>query len=996
MKKTKTMKLKTAAMQAMLLLMATTALQGRAATAEQDQLTIKEGDRLTVEQFKLSNGMTVWLNNDPTQPKVFGAVVVKAGSRDCPNSGIAHYLEHLLFKGTKEIGTIDYEKERPWLDSITGQYDRLAHTTDAAARLRIQRHINELSIKAAQYAIPNEYSNLISRYGGTQLNAYTSFEETVFHNYFTPQYLQQWCELNAGRLLDPVFRLFQGELEAVYEEKNMYADNLLTSTAEKVQQYALKGTPYAYPILGATDSLKNPRLSEMYRFFKTYYVPENMGLILCGDLRLSNDTTDSHLTMSQLRALLERTFGQLPPSDHPIVKAPRTTLRDFRHTDAFRVKVPVPLVKASGYLWQAPSERDSDYLAFQVMVPLLSNPSKTGLIDSLMTTGKLFYALGIDHGYNFKDFGAYGFGLVPRLPFGSRKKAERLCLAQVDKLKRGAFSDRQLATEKLTLQRNMMLNLETIGGRSTAMINAFSHDLQWTDITRRYQAIAKVTKADIMRVARRWLGDDSLKIIKRFGRYPKEHVSQPGYKPVTPPHAGEQSAYAKTMMQEPVAPLTPKTVDFDRDATTIALAPLVNLYTTSNPMNDVYTLKLIYRIGERNDPRLSVLADYLNRIGTRQHDHHAFAQLLRQYGTTLSASSSPTSFTITLTGLEPYLDNALTLLHEWLTQPKADHRQLKRLAKTIRLNRYTLLKNNAEIANAVMEYAAKRQNSSYLTQLPAKAISRERDDSLLQLFTKVQTYQTDIAYCGHQSADALATLLRQHLPLQRVSHPWQPVTTELQNYDDHVIYLYDNPSARQTIVGAYQPIAAQPDIDRRARLTLWGNYFGGGMQSVLFQEVREFRALAYSAHGTTLKPDLKTRGADRCGFYAKIGTQADKAMQTVTLLDSLLDHMPERPNNLEAARQMVVNGINNSYPTFRNLPVYVANERLLGYDHDPDTDLLSAIDTLGIDDAMTFYRSNVQQRPRALIIVGNKRLLNLDALRRMGRVVELKAKDICK
>lgn len=951
---------------------------------------------LEVKQFKLHNGMTVWLNNDPTQPKIFGAVVVKAGAKECPNTGIAHYLEHLMFKGTKRIGTVDYGKERPWLDSITRQYDLLAHTTDASQRLSIQRGINELSVKAGQYAIPNEYSNLISRYGGTRLNAYTSFEETVFHNYFSSQYLRQWCELNAERLLNPVFRLFQGELEAVYEEKNMYADNLLTATAEKVQQYALKGTPYAYPIIGATDSLKNPRLSEMYRFFKTYYVPENMGLILCGDLRLANDSISGHMTMSQLQALLERTFGQLPPSDHPVKETPRAKLRDFRHTEAFRVKVPVPLVKATGYLWQAPSERDSDYIAFQVMVPMLSNPSKTGFIDSLVTAGRLFYAMGIDRGYNFKDFSAYGFGLVPRLPFGSRKKAELLCLAQVGRLKRGAFSDQQLATEKLTLQRNMMLDLETISGRSTAMINAFSHDLQWSDIISRYKAVARVTRADIMRVARRWLGDDSLKIVKTFGRYPKEHVSQPGYKPVTPPHAGEQSDYAKAMAQEPVAQLTPKTVDFGRDAASTPLTPLVSLYTAKNPANDVYTLKLIYRTGENNDPRLSVLADYLNRIGTRQHSHQAFGQLLRQYGTSLAVSSSPTSFTVTLTGLEPYLDKALTLLREWLTEPKADHRQLRRLAKTARLDRYTLLKDNAGIADAVMEYAAKKEGSAHLTRLSAKDIGRLRDDSLLQLFHEVQTYQTDIAYCGRQSADAIAPLLRQQLPLDRASRPWQRAGRQLQAYGERVVYLYDNPSARQTIVGAYQPVPAQPDMDSRARLTLWGNYFGGGMQSVLFQEVREFRALAYSAHGTTLQPDLRTRANDRCGFYAKIGTQGDKAMQTLTLLDSLLDHMPARRSNMEAARQAVVNGINNGYPTFRDLPVYVANNRLLGYGHDPGADLLHALDTLGIDDIMAFYRDHVRQQPRALIVVGNKRMLDMDRLRRMGRVVELKARDVCK
>lgn len=946
-------------------------------------------DMLRVEQFNLSNGMSVWINNDPTQPKVFGAVVVKAGAKDCPNTGIAHYLEHLLFKGTRQIGTIDYERERPWLDSITAQYDLLAHTTDQIQRRNTQRNINELSIKAAEYAIPNEFSNLVSLFGGTQLNAYTSFDETVYHNYFSPQYLRQWCELYTERFRDPVFRLFQGELEAVYEEKNMYADNLLVSTAEKVQQYALKGTPYAYPIIGATDSLKSPQLSEMYRFFKTYYVPENMGLILCGGIM-----NDSIHSISALRQLLEQTFGQLPTSSQPIKPTPRCKLRDFNKTEAMHVKVPVPIVKASGYLWQAPSEQDSDYIAFQVMVPLLSNRSKTGMIDSLVTAGKLFYAMGIDKGYNFKDFSAYGFGFVPRLPFGSRKKAERLCLEQVEKLKRGAFSDNQLAAEKLTLQRNMMLDLETIGGRSTAMINAFSHNLQWSDVINRYQTVEQVTKADIMRVARRWLGNDSLKIVKSFGHYAKEHVSQPGYKPVTPPHAGQKSTYAKAIMQQSANRLVPKTVDFNHDATSSQITPLVNLYTSKNPINDVFTLKIIYRIGNRKNPRFDLLATYLNRIGTKQHSHSDFARLLRQYGASLKASSSPSSFIITLEGLDDHLADALPLLHELLTQPKADHRQLKRIVKQTRLERYTFFKDNANIADAVFNYASRGEASPYLLELSIKDIKHLTDNDLLNLFNIIQQYQTDIIYCGQQSTDAIQPLISQYVPVNKAVHPWKQVKSTLRNYSNRVVYVYDNPSARQTIVGAYQPIAAQPSVTNRARMRLWGNYFGGGMQSVLFQDIREFRALAYSAHGHSILPDLNTQGNQLCGYYAKIGTQADKAMQTLEFLDSLLDNMPIRENNIEAAKQLMINDINNSYPSFRNLPAYIANARLLGYDQDPDINLVNSIDKLGISDAVDFYEQNVKQQPRALIVVGNKRQLNMNALRSMGLIIELKAKDI--
>ena len=234
--------------------------------------------QLEVKELKLSNGMTVWLNEDHSQPKVFGAVVVRAGAKDCPNTGIAHYFEHIMFKGTDRMGTIDYAAEKPLLDSISAQYDLLSQTKDDAERSSIQKKINELSIKAADFAIPNEFNRLISKYGGSGLNAGTGYDMTYYHNEFLPQFIEQWCWLNSERLMNPVYRGFQGELENVYEEKNRSADGA-GDAMEKIMGAVFKTQPYAYPILGSTESLKNPRLSDMADFYKKYYVASNMCLV---------------------------------------------------------------------------------------------------------------------------------------------------------------------------------------------------------------------------------------------------------------------------------------------------------------------------------------------------------------------------------------------------------------------------------------------------------------------------------------------------------------------------------------------------------------------------------------------------------------------------------------------------------------------------------------------------------------------------------------------
>lgn len=939
--------------------------------------------RPSLTSFTLSNGMTVWLNEDHAQPKVFGAVVVKAGAKDCPNSGIAHYLEHLLFKGTQKIGTTDYAKEKPWLDSIAAEYDRLAKTTDATRRLAIQRHINELSIRAADYAIPNEFGNLIDRFGGTGLNAYTSFDETVFHNTFSPQYIRQWCELNAERMRDPVFRLFQGELETVYEEKNMYTDNLLASTAEKAQQIALAGTPYAYPIIGATDSLKNPRLTEMMRFFRERYVPANMGLILCGDIRADS-----------LRPLLERTFGTLRASGESFTPTPVARLRDFTHMPLLRLKVPVPLVKIGGRIWQMPDEKSDDYAAFQVVASMLTNEEKTGLIDSLVTSSRLLFARGM--GYSFKDFSAWGFGFVPRLPFGSRKKAEKRCLEQIEKLKQGRFSEASLQATKLTLQRDAERTMESVSGRSTAMINAFSHGLAWERVAGRAASIGRVSREDVMRVARQYLNDDCLRLAKKFGHYPKEHVSQPGYKPVTPKNAGRQSAYAVAIGQEPYPSATPRTLDLDKDAACTSLSKLVNLYTVSNHQNDVFTLQLIYRRGFRKDSRLAPMTDYLNSIGTEAHDKHAFGNLLRRYGATLSAEASPTDVTLTLTGIDRYFKETVGLLHEFLNSPKADKEQFKALVKSTRLNERTLFRQNSNIAEMVVQQIAMGDSSDYLQRTTARELKNLGGDSLVSVFKNLQHCQTDIVYCGSRKSKDIENILKDNISVDAVDLAWTAGSIRLRPVMENTVYIYDNPSVRQTIVGSYVQTAPMPSAQDRAQLRLWGTYFGGGMQSVLFQEVREFRALAYSAYGYRITSDLLTHGTLPCGYVSQIGTQADKAMTTTLLLDSLLSDMPLRSAQVETARHAIVNGINNSFPTMRQIGAEVADLRLHGYAQDPDAGILKALAPMTPSDLMRFYRENIQSRPRAIFIVGNKKMLDMKRLEKLGKIVILKKTDLYK
>ena len=940
-------------------------------------LSVHAQRQLQVKELRLKNGLTVWLNEDHSQPKVYGALVVKAGAKDCPNTGIAHYLEHMLFKGTQKIGTTDYQAEKVWLDSISMKYNELSQTKDEQQRLVIQRDISRLSQRAADYAIPNEYERLISKYGGSGLNASTSLDVTEYHNTFAPQFLEQWCELNSERMINPVFRLFQGELEAVYEEKNRAADNIITGAYEHVMEAAFKGHPYEYPIIGSTENLKNPRLQDMEDFFRRYYVANNMGLMLCGDF-----------TAEGIEPLLERTFGRLPSSSSTLDPLP-SSLQPF-NGETINIKVNLPLVKAVGLLFRGPVDKDKDARALELAMSMLTNDNETGMLDSLRTAHKVMMAAG--QRFAFNEAGAVGLLAIPKVPFGSKKKTERLCWQQIDRLKRGDFSEQKLEELKMELLRGVELELEDITERAGMMGQVFTQGRSWNDYLQQLEAVRSITKADVVAAANRYLlSDQYLRGVKKFGSYPKDKVSQPSYKPVVPKHAKEQSEYARQLAKLPIAERAPRLIDIDHDTEMTPLNDHLILYKVNNPVNDLFSLSLKWFKGEREEPRLTLLESYLPELGTDSLTKHQLGEAWQRLGTTVEYKSSDNFFMLTLTGFERNLEPSLRLLGHVLTSLKPDKKAMSELVSEYKVNLRQQDRTNSSVMQMVISKLSKGEKSSFLRQPTVAEAKKITGEDLLRLFDDVRQYDCAVLYCGnHASKDLTSHLssLTSHL---------SPHDNEirLQETTEPIVYVYNMPNSRQMLIGTYGSVKPSLTDRETAQLRLWSQYMGGGgMGSMLFQEIREFRAMAYATGGQDITPNRFRHRDNPSGYLAYLGTQADKAMQALAVLDSLMRDMPVNEQGVAATKQEILNSINNSYPAFRQLPNYVSNYRALGFAEDPRAAVANNVPALTTADMVDFYNQNIRQQPRAYFIIGNKKQLDLQALTKYGRVVELKKEDI--
>ena len=931
-----------------------------------------------VKEFILDNGLTVWLNEDHNQPKIFGAIVVKAGAKDSPNTGIAHYFEHIMFKGTEKIGTVDYAAEKVFLDRIAEKYDELAVTKTEARRAAIQQEINDLSVLAADYVIPNEFDKLISKYGGSNLNAGTSYDYTVYHNIFSPQYIEQWAEINSERLVAPVFRMFQSELETVYEEKNRRDDMMFNQAMEKAFELYFQPHPYAFPVIGSADNLKNPRLSEMRRFFEQFYVANNIGLLLSGDF----DT-------EKVLPVLTKTFSRIPQGekpDHPIVSIP-----PFHGREKHSVKIPIPFMKVMAMGFRGVPANHPDQSALNIAMALLNNTNGTGYLDQLMVRRKVMGAMAGGEALN--EAGMLGFIILPRLVIQTYKGAERLVWREINRVRQGNFPDEMFESLKQEQLHHNLTDLEDIDSRSQIMIRLFTQGKTWDDYVSELKNTEALVKDDVVRIANKYLNDNYLFVRKKTGKYMKDYLPRPEFAPIVPKHANATSKYARQLEELPVQDVKIRFIDFDNDAQTISLTPKATLYLTNNPVNSLFTLKIAYGTGSMEAPKSKLLASYLSLLGTDKQSFNEYRTTLQRLGSILHFEVDDQRFIVNISGFDKFFEETINAVGDFLQHAKADRQKLKMLVDDAKMSKKAFFKSSADIADALFEYVQYGNLSQYLTKPSLIETKKLKGQALLDLFADIQQVKCDFHYCGKQSASFVAEKIRQSIPLDNIAKDSHiPIYRDPIKYDKSLVFFYDMHDVSQNILYGYQVGAPLPTHEERAAARLFSEYFGGGMSSLLFQEIREFRSYAYQTSGGIQLPPycLSDKPAT---FVAYLSTQCDKTIDAMTVLEALIRRMPTHPEKIDLIKQSIVNQTNNEYPSFREISTKIAKYRQVGHNIDPSRTLLNKIDEMDINDVVRFHNEQVKDRNLVYAIVGNSLKINMTKLSTFGEVVRVKKSD---
>ena len=941
-------------------------------------------------QYKLDNGLTVFLWEDHNQPDVHGRIVTRAGALDEPAdyTGLAHYLEHVLFKGTKNIGALDWSKEKPLYEEIIKLYDQLATTTDEKVRAEIIKTINEKSMEAAKFGATDDFSNLTEGMGGEGLNAFTSYDLTAYFNNFPSFQMEKWLELNSERLMDPVFRSFQAELENVFEEYNMYQDDNETHVTEFLFDNLYKGHPYSRDVIGKPEHLKNPSLSALIKFFQTWYVPNNMALVLVGNF-------DSET----VKPMIAEKFGRL--------KAKELPARPTYNPTAFEgnPKVSAKLGYYPQVVWgyNGVKKGDKDELLLDFTLSLLNNEHSTGLLDKLMLDGDIQMAFAQNDAR--RDLGRILVMAVPYFDiaqnmYESNSATEKIILKEVDKLKNGTFEDWLFQSVKAQLLQSYKVMFERPSSKVDVLTYAFAYNEPVDVYLKMNERVNAITREDVQRTAQKYLGGNHITVTIEEGTPKKNKLKKPEIKPLDPPK-GVETAYSQKIKAMPIGTVQEKYNDFN-DVKKVKLYNDVNLFCSDNKVNDVFTLTLKYGVGTEKMPKLEYATALMNTAGVMPDvDAQSLRRQFSELGASCSYGVDNSYFYIQLTGDEKNLAEICKLMTRQTLFPKLDNKQLERVIGGELNNRMIEKKNPDMLSDALMEYVLYKDKSEYIDRIDVKDmynvnVSPDGDVSVNYLLTvgdltktiiDATNYELDIHFVGHTPTAQAAEIFKANLPLKDgLKKSESPIIRDRVKYDAQTIYFLPNKEMQQAKIYFYvngQPYNISEDVDYEA----FNQYFSGGFSGLVMNEIREKRSMAYTAYGQMVTPPVTGKNSYLIGY---VGTQGDKVAEAVDVYMDLLKNMPVYPERLDNIKTYLRQSSLTDKPSFREASFVFDAWQKLGYTEDPAKVNMPKVDALQFEQITNFYNKYIKGQPIVVVITGDAKTIDLKAIQaKWGKVTKM-------
>ena len=954
------------------------AFLGLSAQAKDYQFETVESDLTHTRIYTLDNGLKVYLSVNNEKPRIQTYIAVRTGSKNDPaeTTGLAHYLEHLMFKGTNHFGTINAEAEAPLLNDIKERYERYRLLTDPEQRKQAYHEIDSVSQVAAQYFIPDVYDKLMAAIGAEGTNAFTSNDVTCYTEDIPSNEIENWAKIQSDRFQNMVIRGFHTELEAVYEEYNIYLtydnDKVMSALGKKLTPTHPYGTQTT---IGTQEHLKNPSIVNIENYFKKWYVPNNIAICMAGDF-------DPDKTI----ALIDQYFGGWKPAQTSV---PQPTFPVQKPLTAPTDTTVVGQQAEQVWLgWLANKAADLQCDTLDVIAYMLNN-GKAGLIDLNLNQAMRVQSAGCGL-QAMQDYSSFMMMGMPK-PNQRLEEVRVLLLGEIENLKQGNFSDDLLPAVINNLKLNYQRSLENNRWRVSEHLDAFINGESWEQHVGRLDRVSKLTKQQIVDFANRFFAHGYATVFKRQGVDSlQKKIDKPAITPI-PTNRDLVSPFVKEIQNSEVEPIHPEFVDFDKALTIAQTNGKLPLLYVKNTTDELFNLTFRYEFGHEDDNRYDMVSDYLNVVGTKTRTATEVKQQFYNLACNYSVNVNGDNLNISLSGLSENMPAALNLLEDLLQNAQGDADSYNSFVEMIMKARENRKKDQRTCFDYLYEYALYGPHNMRRDDMTEQALRAANPQALLNLLSDLRHMEHSVLYYGPMSVQALSNLLAKAHPTPQQLKPvpqGQPYTRELTPKNEVWIAPYD---AKNIYMRMYHNEDRAWNPAENGVQTLFNEYYGAGMNGIVFQEMREARGLAYNAGAAYLRPG---RQGEKEYFYTHIISQNDKMMDCINQFHQILDTIPQSEVAFQIAKESVLKLMATSRVRKGGIISRYLMMKRLGLEKDLSEATYQAIQQLQLKDIVAFEAANMARKPFRYIILGDEKELDIPALEKIGPIKRLTLEEV--
>ncbi|RUL60059.1 M16 family metallopeptidase [Prevotella koreensis] len=936
-----------------------------------------DGDLLKTRIYTLDNGLQIYLSVNKEKPRIHTYIAVRTGSKNDPaeTTGLAHYLEHLMFKGTKQYGTSNPEKEAPYLDRIEQLYEEYRNITDPQLRRQKYHEIDSVSQIAAKYFIPNEYDKLMATIGAQATNAYTSLDVTCYTEDIPSNEVENWAKIQSDRFLNMVIRGFHTELEAVYEEYNIGLAQDTRKMFDALSAKLFPGHPYGtQTTIGTQAHLKNPSITNIKRYFDKWYRPNNVAICMAGDFN-----------PDEVVAIIDKYFGKWEPGkdvEQPKFKA----MTEFTQPSDTTVLGKEAANVWLGWRFGRGATLQSDTLG--VISNLLYNGT-AGLIDlNLNQSMKVLGAWAGDE--SMMDGSVF---IMAGTPNEGQKLTEvrDLLLGEVEKLKRGEFSEELLKAVINNMKLGFYTQIESNRNRADMYVDAFIIGKPWEQVVGRMDRVSKITKQEIVDFCNRYFKQNYTVIYKEEGEDPNiTPVDKPAITEI-PTNRDMSSKFVNDIKSSKVTPIQPRFVDFNRDITTVKTKKNLPLVYVQNTENGRFQMSYTFNIGDETDPRYSYAAQYLQLIGTDKMTAEDVKKKFYNLACDFNTGVSYDEMSINLNGLDENMPKAVALLEDLIMNARADKDVWNMFVEQEAKQRADNKKNQQANDRALLNYCMYGEYNPTRNDISIDELRNTDPQAMLDMLKQLMKYEHTLLYYGPSSKESLIKVIdKNHKIGKKLMTVPEGKRYKYQATPQNEVYIA--PYQAQNIYMTMYHNENRPWNENEVAVSsLFDEYFGGSMNSIVFQEMREARGLAYSAGASYRTPFRK---GDPESFITYIITQNDKMMDCIKQFNVILDTIPQSETAFYIAKDALKKKLESRRVTKFNLIYkYLSNKRL-GIDYDISERVYNGLDKLKMQDIVDYEKKLMANKPYRYIILGDENALNMDALNKIAPVKRISTETI--